>query len=110
MANSTIPLNNKAKCALQSWGTTLEAERFHLGALIINSNIPATIWMPSVDTVSIRWIDNSGNIHYKTSTNNELSFSWSNESGNDYTLTRNNEKLTVTSVNNATMLLIYDSY
>ena len=110
MANSIFPLDNKIKCAFLSWGRTLEAERFHLGVLVINSYIPATIWMPSTDTVTIRWIDNSGNIHYKTSTENEVTFSWSNESGNDYTLTRDNAKLTVTTVSDATMLLLYDSY
>lgn len=86
------------------------AERFHQGALIINSYIPATVWMPSTNTVSIRWIDNSGNIHYKSSTDNQLSFGWGNESASDYTLTRNGDKLTVTTTGNATMLLMYDSY
>lgn len=110
MANSIIPMSNKAKCAFQPWGTTLEAEKYHIGMLIINSSMPMTIWMPSVDTVSVRWIDNSGNIHYKSSTNNEVSFSLSNESGNDYTLTRDDEKLTITATANASMMLIYDSY
>jgi hypothetical protein len=110
MANSTVPLNNKVKCAFQSWGQELVAERFHQGALIINSYIPATVWMPSTDTVTIRWIDNSGNIHIKSSTENQVSFSWGNESGNDYTLTRNSDRLTVTTNGNATMLLMYDSY
>lgn len=86
------------------------AERFHQGALIINSYIPATVWMPSTDTVSIRWIDNSGNIHFKSSNDNQVSFGWGNESASDYTLTRNGDKLTVTTTSNATMLLMYDSY
>ena len=107
LADAVNDLNGRAKAGFISWGTTLTVTGFRSGILIYNAYTPVTIWLPSTDTVTARWIGTDGTPHYKTNTSNQLQFSIDDESGTSITLTRSGTSLTFTVASNCSALFMY---
>ena len=107
MATSIIRNMNTTKSALTTWGTSIKAEGFLQGLLVVNNRFPITIWCPSTSDISARWIDNNGNVHYKAVSSGSLTFGFNSEDGTDVTVNRDGGTVTINVTGNNTMQLMY---
>lgn len=107
MATSIIRNMNTTKSALISWGTSIKAEGFLQGLLLVNNRFPIIIWAPSASDISARWIDNNGNAHYKAVNSGSLTFGFDSEAGTDVTVNRDGNTVTINVAGSSTMQLMY---
>ena len=93
------------KSAYLNWGKTLTATNFHHGLLLVGNTAAYMVWFASTSDINIRSL-RTGSV--TKSASGTITFGADSADGTDYTITRNGATITVTSVSNATISLIYN--
>lgn len=92
-----------AKGAFLSWGTSLTANNFHHGLLLLGRVI-FVVWFASSADINVKGLTTP---QFSKSGQNSVTFGDTSDTGTDYTVTRNGTTITVTTNGNATISLLY---
>ena len=99
-------ISSRARAKFVSWGSTITADDFHHGLLLLAYSAAYIVWFASTAQIAMRSLRTSDGSKEATGS---TTFSADDVNGTAYTITRNGSTITVTnnSSSNTTMTLIY---
>ena len=105
-SNNSIIDGIVAKSVYVGWGTSAEAEGFHIGTIQTNSRLPFNVFFGSTNEIHVRWVSTTGSALYKNATDT-ITFGQDSTTGNDFTITRSGDKLTISCQSSNRILIVY---